>query len=55
MSLKKRLMAAGGVALVAALAFGIAKAGINVVTEQEAPVFTREKETLYLNIDTILP
>ncbi len=48
MSLKKRLMAAGGVALVAALAFGIAKAGINVVTEQEAPVFTREKETLYL-------
>ncbi len=48
MSLKKRLMAAGVVALVAALAFGIAKAGINVVTEQEAPVFTREKETLYL-------
>lgn len=48
MSLKKRLMAAGVVALVAALAFGIAKAGIDVVTEREAPVFTREKETLYL-------
>ncbi len=48
MSLKKRLMAAGVVALVAALAFWNRKSGINVVTEQEAPVFTREKETLYL-------
>ena len=37
MSLKKRLMAAGAVALVAALAFGIAKAGINIVTEREEP------------------
>ena len=46
MSLKKRLMAAGAVALVAALAFGIAKAGINIVTEREEPVFTREKEKI---------
>ncbi len=48
MSLKKRLIAAGAVALVAVLAFGIAKAGMDVVTEQEEPVFTGGRETLYL-------
>lgn len=48
MSLKKRLIAAGAVALTAALTFGIAKTGMQVTTKEEEPVFTQGKETLYL-------
>lgn len=48
MGLKKRLIAAGAVALIAALTFGIAKTGMQVTTKEEEPVFSRGKETLYL-------
>lgn len=48
MSLKKRLAAAGIIAAVAALTFGIAKSGRQITEKQENTVFTNGKETLYL-------
>lgn len=49
MSLKKRLIAAGAVALGAALAFGIAISGREISDAGEAePIFSQGKETLYL-------
>lgn len=48
MGLKKRLIAAGAVALIAALTFGIAKTGMQVATKEEETAFTKGKETLYL-------
>lgn len=48
MSLKRRLIAVGLVAAAAALTFGIAKSGLQVSEELEEPIFTKERDTLYL-------
>ncbi len=48
MSLKKRLKAAGIIAIAAAAVFGIARSGLNISEKQEETVFTGGKETLYL-------
>lgn len=49
MSLKKRLTAAGIIAIAALVTFGIAKSGISVSEEQEEEeLFTGGKETVYL-------
>ncbi len=48
MSLKKRLMAVGVIAIAAAITFGIAKSGQQITEKQENIIFTNEKETLYL-------
>ncbi|MDE7249818.1 MAG: extracellular solute-binding protein [Lachnospiraceae bacterium] len=48
MSLKKRLMAVGVIAIAAAITFGIAKSGQQITEKQENTIFTNEKETLYL-------
>lgn len=48
MSLKKRLKAAGIIAIAAAAVFGIARSGLAISEKQEETVFTGGKETLYL-------
>lgn len=49
MNLKKRLVAVGVIVLVAAITYGIAKSGREItMIEEEEPVFTGGKETLYL-------
>lgn len=48
MSLKKRLKAAGIIAIAAAAVFGIARSGLAISEKQEETVFTNGKETLYL-------
>ncbi len=48
MSLKKRLKAAGIIAIAAAAVFGIARSGLSISEKQEETVFTGGKETLYL-------
>jgi len=48
MTLKKRLTAAGIIALAAALTAGIARAGWQISEKQESTIFTGGKETLYL-------
>ena len=48
MSLKKRLKAAGIIAIAAAAVFGIARSGLTISEKQEETVFSGGKETLYL-------
>lgn len=48
MSLKKRLKAAGIIAIAAAAVFGIARSGLAISEKQEETVFSGGKETLYL-------
>lgn len=48
MSLKKRLKAAGIIAIAAATVFGIARSGLTISEKQEETVFSGGKETLYL-------
>lgn len=48
MSLKKRLTAVGMIVIAAAITFIIAGSGREVSEKQEEPIFTGEKETIYL-------
>lgn len=48
MSLKKRLKAAGIIAIAAAVVFGIARSGLTISERREETVFSGEKKTLYL-------